>query len=82
MSCILPNLCSPLTDPQHAKRKRMIADRYANTNVVREPSLNGISERAARFVRRCSESKDGVVDLFVGVPSRSLRPDTDSLLDL
>ncbi|KAK4456069.1 cytochrome P450 [Podospora aff. communis PSN243] len=54
-----------LKKDNHAKRKRMIADRYANTNVVREPSLNGISERAVRFVRRCVESKDGVVDLFI-----------------
>ncbi|KAK0646507.1 cytochrome P450 3A13 [Cercophora newfieldiana] len=58
-----------LNKEDHARRKRMLADRYANTNVVREPSLNGISERATRFIRRCCESSDGVVDLFVNLHS-------------
>ena len=51
---------------QHAKRKRILADRYANSNIKKGPSLQGISERAAKFVDKCAQSKDGVVDLFVG----------------
>lgn len=54
-----------LNKDDHAKRKRMLADRYANSNVVREPSLKGISERAGRFMRRCCEHRDGAVDLFI-----------------
>lgn len=33
---------------------------------MKGPSLDGISERAAKFGNRCAQSKDGVVDLFVG----------------
>ena len=53
---------------QHARRKRILADRYANTNIMKGPSLDGISGRAAKFVKRCAQSKDGVVDLFVSCP--------------
>ena len=68
---------------QHAKRKRMLADRYANTNIVRQPSLDGISERAARFIHRCTETRNGFADLFVST-SRSQTPfnTDDSMLDL
>lgn len=36
----------------HARRKRMLADRYANSNVVKGESLRGVEERSARFVGR------------------------------
>ncbi|KAK8124878.1 cytochrome P450 4A21 [Apiospora kogelbergensis] len=48
----------------HAKRKRVLADRYANTNVMRSASLEGIRERSKRFVDRCSKSLGGSIDLF------------------
>ncbi|KAG7290626.1 hypothetical protein NEMBOFW57_000629 [Staphylotrichum longicolle] len=45
-----------LNKDDHAKRKRILADRYANTNIVRPPSLDGIAERASNFVKRCLHS--------------------------
>lgn len=51
--------------PQHAKRRRVIADRYANSNVMRPDSMSGIRERAARFVARCEASVGQSLDIFV-----------------
>ncbi|KAK5664248.1 hypothetical protein OQA88_465 [Cercophora sp. LCS_1] len=56
-----------LNKEDHAKRKRMLADRYANSNVVKLPSLSGIAERASWFVNRCAEPRNAAVDLFFGV---------------
>ena len=54
-----------LNKEDHAKRKRIIADRYANTNIVRQPSIDGIAERAAKFVKLCAGSVGGSLDVFV-----------------
>ncbi|KAK3340759.1 cytochrome P450 [Neurospora tetraspora] len=54
-----------LNKEDHAKRKRILADRYANSNVMRQPSLNGIVERAERVVKRCVESLGGSLDLYI-----------------
>ncbi len=52
---------------QHAKRRRVIADRYANSNVMRSDSMSGIQQRAARFIARCEESIGQSLDIFVSV---------------
>ncbi|GAB1320456.1 hypothetical protein MFIFM68171_10666 [Madurella fahalii] len=54
-----------LNKDDHAKRKRILADRYANTNIVRPQSLDGIAGRAANFVKRCFESVGGSLDLYI-----------------
>ncbi|KAI0115977.1 cytochrome P450 3A13 [Nemania sp. FL0031] len=56
---------STLNKEDHAKRKRVLADRYANSNIMKPQSLNGIAERSKRFVERCSRSSGQRVDLFV-----------------
>lgn len=43
---------STLDKDAHARRKRALADRYANSNVMRSESLGGIEERSRRFVGR------------------------------
>ncbi|KAK0722862.1 cytochrome P450 3A13 [Lasiosphaeria miniovina] len=58
-----------LNKEHHARKKRILADRYANTNVVRQPSLDGIAERAANFVKKCSQSVGGSLDLYVHLHS-------------
>ncbi|EGO58069.1 hypothetical protein NEUTE1DRAFT_82239 [Neurospora tetrasperma FGSC 2508] len=58
-----------LKKDDHAKRKRILADRYANSNVMRQKPLNGIIERADRVVKRCAESLDGSLDLYVSLHS-------------
>ncbi|UKZ96348.1 uncharacterized protein TrAFT101_011145 [Trichoderma asperellum] len=48
----------------HAKRKRILADRYANSNVMKSASVTGVQERSSKFLRRCVSSPGGVADIF------------------
>ncbi|KAI1645395.1 cytochrome P450 3A13 [Daldinia loculata] len=56
---------STLKREDHARRKRVLADRYANTNILKSESLHGIRERSNRFVERCSKFAGGSVDIFI-----------------
>ncbi|PHH78527.1 hypothetical protein CDD80_6716 [Ophiocordyceps camponoti-rufipedis] len=59
-----------LNRADHAKRKRIIADRYANSNVMRGLALDGIQHRSRTFLRRCaSASQSQTSDIFVRSPS-------------
>ncbi|KAI0199664.1 cytochrome P450 [Astrocystis sublimbata] len=49
----------------HAKRKRVLADRYANSNIMNPQTLHGIAERSRRFTERCSWSVGRSIDLFI-----------------
>ncbi|KAI2637304.1 cytochrome P450 3A13 [Xylaria nigripes] len=53
-----------LNQEDHSKRKRILADRYANTNIMKPQSLEGIAERSRRFLERCSQAASQSVDLF------------------
>ncbi|KAI1432335.1 cytochrome P450 [Xylaria sp. CBS 124048] len=54
-----------LNKEDHAKRKRILADRYANSNIMKSQSLQGIAERSRRFLEKCSPSIDQTIDLFI-----------------
>jgi hypothetical protein len=54
-----------LTSAQHAKRRRIIADRYANSNVTRPIPMQGIQDRCNSFLNRCHDSVGGHLDIFV-----------------
>ncbi|KAG5982500.1 hypothetical protein E4U55_001836 [Claviceps digitariae] len=54
-----------LNKADHAKRKRMLADRYANTNVMRSVSLEGIQQRSRAFLHRCTEAGSSATDIFI-----------------
>ncbi|KAH8720948.1 putative sterigmatocystin biosynthesis P450 monooxygenase STCB [Beauveria bassiana] len=56
-----------LNKADHAKRKRILADRYANTNILKSASMDGIQERSAKFVRRCASSPNAA-DVFLYTP--------------
>ncbi|KAI1213085.1 cytochrome P450 3A13 [Annulohypoxylon truncatum] len=56
---------STLNKEDHAKRKRVLADRYANTNILKSGSIDGIKERSRRFIERCSKSIGGSCDIFI-----------------
>ncbi|KAG6039981.1 hypothetical protein E4U41_001773 [Claviceps citrina] len=56
-----------LNKADHAKRKRILADRYTNTNVMRSASLEGIHERSRAFLHRCTEAGSSATDIFVGM---------------
>ncbi|RCI13739.1 hypothetical protein L249_7948 [Ophiocordyceps polyrhachis-furcata BCC 54312] len=50
---------------QHAKRKRIIADRYSSSNVMRGLAIQGIQRRSRTFLRRCaSASQSRTSDIF------------------
>lgn len=57
---------STLAKEPHAKRKRALADRYANSNVTRGESMAGIEERSARFVGRV-EGTAGSLDVYTAL---------------
>ncbi|KAF7559346.1 hypothetical protein G7046_g4830 [Stylonectria norvegica] len=58
---------STLNKADHAKRKRMVGDRYANSNVMKSNSIAGVQERSKRFVQRCVNSADSTPDIFFSV---------------
>ncbi|PKS12672.1 hypothetical protein jhhlp_000880 [Lomentospora prolificans] len=49
----------------HAKRRRILADRYANSNVMRPVPMSGIQDRARSFTKLCEESLGRSLDIFV-----------------
>ncbi|KAF4458647.1 hypothetical protein FALBO_14615 [Fusarium albosuccineum] len=59
---------STLNKGDHAKRRRMIGDRYANSNVMRAAPLAGVQERSKKFVEHCVNSPDKTADVFLFHP--------------
>ncbi|KAF5018363.1 hypothetical protein F66182_9650 [Fusarium sp. NRRL 66182] len=55
---------STLVKGDHAKRRRMIGDRYANSNVMKTKPLAGIQDRSNKFVERCVSSPEKTTDVF------------------
>ncbi|KAK1637497.1 cytochrome P450 [Colletotrichum phormii] len=60
---------STLVKGDHAKRKRIIVDRYANSNVVKPMALSGIKKRAEEFVKQCTDTTRKSVDVYVKLHS-------------
>ncbi|KAK4179244.1 cytochrome P450 [Triangularia setosa] len=50
---------------EHAKRKRVLADRYANSNIVKGGVIEGIKERARVFGGLCEKAGREGVDLYI-----------------
>ncbi|KAM0349329.1 hypothetical protein ACHAPU_003738 [Fusarium lateritium] len=55
---------STLVKGDHAKRRRMIGDRYANSNVMKAGPIAGIQERSKKFLERCANSPERTADVF------------------
>ncbi|ROV99147.1 hypothetical protein VMCG_06643 [Cytospora schulzeri] len=49
---------STLNKEDHARRKRILADRYANSNVMKAESMHGIEESSSRFLEKVRESAE------------------------
>ncbi|KAK0673781.1 cytochrome P450 [Cercophora samala] len=49
---------------EHAKRKRLLADRYANSNIMKGGIMEGIKERARTFAGLCEKGGKEGVDLY------------------
>ncbi|WKT51096.1 Cytochrome P450 [Fusarium oxysporum f. sp. vasinfectum] len=49
----------------HSQRRRIIADRYANTNINRQNSLHGIQERSQNFITRCKDAPKQELDVYM-----------------
>ncbi|KAK4196545.1 cytochrome P450 [Triangularia verruculosa] len=50
---------------EHAKRKRVLADRYANSNIMKGGVMDGIKGRARRFREICERGGREAVDLYI-----------------
>ncbi|KAF5682004.1 cytochrome P450 monooxygenase [Fusarium denticulatum] len=61
----LRTMFSTLPKGPHSQRRRVIADRYANTNVNREASLHGIQERSRNFITRCQDAPKQELDVYM-----------------
>lgn len=51
--------------------KRYLADRYANTSIMKPEVLDGIVSHAKDFLNKCLEqcsSADGYADIYVSAP--------------
>lgn len=60
-----------MTPVQHSYMKRYLADRYANTNMMKPEVLSGIVQHARDFLAKCLEQcygKDGFADIYVSKP--------------
>ncbi|KAF3000604.1 hypothetical protein E8E14_000906 [Neopestalotiopsis sp. 37M] len=55
---------STLDKTSHAKRKRLLADKYANSNIVKPASLSGIQDLVTEFASQCEGSATSV-DIYV-----------------
>ncbi|KAJ5183417.1 hypothetical protein N7492_001033 [Penicillium capsulatum] len=55
---------STLPRDEHSKRKRIFAERYAMTNVMKPQPMAAIHERAMSFVRQCAEAGPKSVDVY------------------
>lgn len=64
---------STLNREDHARRKRILADRYANSNVMKPESMQGVEESSGRFLERVRESASGggggSLDLYITLHS-------------
>ncbi|EFX04406.1 serine/threonine-protein kinase [Grosmannia clavigera kw1407] len=55
---------STLNKERHARRRRILADRYANSNVMKPSSLGGIEERSRAFAQLCASAPDQTLDVY------------------
>ncbi|KAF5025071.1 hypothetical protein F66182_2840 [Fusarium sp. NRRL 66182] len=61
----LKTMFSTLPKGPHSQRRRIIADRYANSNVIREASLDGIKQRSQNFIARCTQAPEQELDIYM-----------------
>jgi len=59
-----------LTTAQHSYMKRYMADRYANTSIMKPEVLDGVSSHAKDFLKKCLEGNcaNGYADIYVSAP--------------
>jgi hypothetical protein len=52
---------------EHSQRKRILADRYANSNIMRQETIEGLRGRAKRFLENCLGEDGGDADVYVSL---------------
>ncbi|KAJ5807784.1 hypothetical protein N7474_009053 [Penicillium riverlandense] len=60
----IKTMFSTLSKDEHSKRKRLLAERYAMTNIMKEKPLAEINECAMSFVSRCTEAGQKSIDVY------------------
>ncbi|KAJ5746641.1 Cytochrome P450 [Penicillium odoratum] len=61
----IKTMFSTLNKDEHSKRKRIYADRYAMTNIMKAGPLAAIHERAMAFVSHCTDAGNKSVDVYI-----------------
>lgn len=56
---------STLNRQDHAERKRLFADRYAMTNIIKPEIMEGIEIRANSVIEKCKASAGSYLDVYV-----------------
>lgn len=52
---------------EHSQRKRILADRYANSNILRTETVEALKGRAKRFLENCLKEDGGDADVYVSL---------------
>ncbi|KAJ6082696.1 hypothetical protein N7499_007570 [Penicillium canescens] len=60
----IKTMFSTLQKDEHSKRKRIFAERYAMSNIMKEKPMAAIHERATTFVSKCVEAGQKSVDVY------------------
>ncbi|KAJ5341515.1 Cytochrome P450 [Penicillium brevicompactum] len=60
----IKTMFSTLLKDEHSKRKRIFAERYAMTNIMKEKPIAAITERAMVFVSSCAAAGRQSVDVY------------------
>ncbi|CAK7209931.1 hypothetical protein SBRCBS47491_000612 [Sporothrix bragantina] len=64
-----PTMFSTLDKQTHSQRRRILADRYANSHVLKADALNGIRDRAKTFAIAAGQSPNQIMDVYIALHS-------------
>ncbi|CAK7266343.1 hypothetical protein SEPCBS57363_002048 [Sporothrix epigloea] len=64
-----PTMFSTLDKQTHSKRRRLLADRYANSNVLKADAVAGIRERAQNFADAAARAPNQTHDTYISLHS-------------
>ncbi|CAK7239650.1 MAG: hypothetical protein STHCBS139747_001084 [Sporothrix thermara] len=64
-----PTMFSTLDKQTHSQRRRLLADRYANSHVLKADALDGIRARAQNFAAAAARAPDQTLDVYIALHS-------------
>ncbi|CAK7215187.1 hypothetical protein SCUCBS95973_002396 [Sporothrix curviconia] len=64
-----PTMFSTLDKQTHSQRRRLLADRYANSHVLKQDALDGIRARAHNFTAAAARAPNQTLDTYIALHS-------------